>query len=152
VKEIGKVLSGPEAGQFQKLILDHSEAKSSYFVTKLPPSSRDFSFQARLGGGRTKQPGQVHFEAPPQLAPDDEKNPPLTAIQVLPKFLGTAPDGTPYTRTTESSTRGDIVDALPQSHVIILAKFNKPVARARLIPIERAEGVRERDLPEPPPF
>jgi len=36
--------------------------------------------------------------------------------------------------------------------VIIEAKFNKAVSRARLILIERAEGVRERDLTELAPF
>jgi hypothetical protein len=36
--------------------------------------------------------------------------------------------------------------------VIIEAKFNKAVSRARLILIERAEGVRERDLTELTPF
>jgi hypothetical protein len=147
VKLINTMLSGPESGQFQAIILEHSGTPSSYFITKLPPSSRDFSFQARLRGGRTKQTGEVRFEPPPQLAPDDEKKPPLTATLVLPRFLGVAPNGDRYTRKTESSSRGDVVDALPQSGVIIEARFNKPVARARLIPIERAEGVRERDLP-----
>ncbi len=119
----------------------------AYFITRLPAASRDFDFQARLGGGRTRSPGHVTFEPPPQLAPDDDRNPPLVAFQVLPRFLGLAPDGTPYTRRTESSNRGDIVDALPRSSIVIEARFNKPVSKAVLIPMERAEGVRERDLP-----
>ena len=34
--------------------------------------------------------------------------------------------------------RGEVIDALPKSQVLIDAKFNKPVRIARLIPIERA--------------
>jgi hypothetical protein len=74
----------------------------------------------------------VAFESPPQLAPDDPENPPLNALQVLPTYLGKAPDGHPYTRRNEGSRRGEIVDALPQSKVIIEARFNKPVQKARL--------------------
>ncbi|HEV3386193.1 MAG TPA: hypothetical protein VG097_15340, partial [Gemmata sp.] len=132
--------------EFYTLSFEKEGEGYSHFVTKLPASSRDFVFQARLRGGRTKEPSRVQFEAPPQLAPDDEKNPPLTAIQLLPAYLGSAPDGTPYTRKTESSSRGEVVDALPQSKVMITARFNKPVASANLVVIERAEGIRERDV------
>jgi hypothetical protein len=132
--------------EFYDLIFENEGDGFSHFYTKLPASSRDFDFQARLRGGRTKTPGHVQFEAPPQLAPGDEKNPPLVATQILPKYLGAAPDGNPYIRKTESSTRGEIIDALPQSKVMIEAHFNKPVKSARLIVIERAEGIRERDV------
>ncbi len=138
--------------EFYNLVCEKEGEGCSLFATKLPASSRDFNFQARLRGGRTKEPGHVQFEAPPQLAPEDPTNPPLTAKQLLPSFLGVAPDGNRYTRTNESSSRGEIVDALPQSDVMVEARFNKPVASARLILIERAEGIRERALRELQPF
>ncbi len=141
-----RIVPDDQPEEFYDLVFESESEGVAFFATKLPSSSRDFSFQARLGDGRTKEPGRVVFEAPPQLAPEDLANPPLTAIQVLPTFLGLAPDGNPYTRRNESSKRGEIVDALPQSKAIVEARFNKPVSRARLIPIERAEGVRERDL------
>ncbi len=70
------------------------------------------------------------------MAPDDPNNLPLNAYQILPTFLGVAPDGNAYTRRNESSKRGDIVDALPQSRAIVEARFNKPVSRDRQILIE----------------
>ncbi len=141
--------------EFYPLVHEETTGSEEYhFVAKLPPSSRDFNFTARLGPGRTKTPGHVTFEAPPQLAFDSDPNkPPLTAEQVLPRYLGLDPDGDPYTRRNDGWTRGEVIDALPQSKVIVDARFNKPVAKgkARLIPIER-EGLRERELPPILPF
>lgn len=152
-REIAKLLSVDETKQFQDIILERSATETAHFATKLPSSTRDFSFQARLGDGRTKEAGHVRFEPPPQLAPDDPTNPPLNAVLVLPTYLGFAPDGNPYTRQNDSSRRGEIVDALPRSQVLVSARFNKPISHARLILIERAEGgVRERDLTELEPF
>jgi hypothetical protein len=110
--------------------------ESAYFAVKLPPMSRDFKFQARLGSGRTKTPGEVRFENPPQLAETDG----LTARQILPAYLGTDPEGAPFVRTDAEAAwkRGEVIDALPKSQVLVEAKFNKPVKVARLIPIERA--------------
>ena len=63
---------------------DRTEGEPIYFSVKLPPMLRDFQFQARLGGGRTKQPGTVRFEYPPQLAETDG----VVARQILPGYLG----------------------------------------------------------------
>jgi hypothetical protein len=109
---------------------------TAYFAVKLPPMSRDFKFQARLGQGRTREPGEVRFEYPPQLAETDG----LAARQILPTYLGAEADGSPFVRRDMEGAwkRGEVTDALPRSRVLIEAKFNKPVKTARLVPIERA--------------
>jgi hypothetical protein len=115
----------------------------AYFATKLPASSSDFSFTARLGNGRSREPGVIRFEAPPHVRD-------LESWQLLPRFLGTrdgTPDGPRFERQTEGAKRGEVVDALPLSDVRIGADFTKPVRRAVLVPIERGEGIRERELP-----
>jgi hypothetical protein len=147
-----RIVPEGQSEEFYSLVFEKEGDGFAHFATKLPASSRDFVFQARLRDGRTKEAGQVKFEPPPQLAPADEKNPPLFAKQVLPSFLGLAPDGTNYTRVTENSARGEIIDALPQSNVMITARFNKPVKKARLIVLERAEGIRERERAELEPY
>ncbi|MCI0705523.1 MAG: hypothetical protein L0241_31065, partial [Planctomycetia bacterium] len=129
-----------------------AEDGGAYFVAKLPASSIDFNFTARLGNGRSREVARVRFEPPPQLAdelqPDKTRIPPLTAEQVLPTYLGTrsGTDGVPYVRRNEGWQRGEIVGALPMSSIIVDGRFNKPVAKALLIPLER-EGLRERELP-----
>ncbi|MDY3554618.1 FUSC family protein [Gemmata sp. JC717] len=115
---------------------------AAYFVTKLPPSSINFGFSARLDSGRTRETGRVRFEGRPQLSPDGDA---LTAELWLPKFLGTQPDGGPFVRRTDGWVRGDVSDALPLAQIRVDAKFNKPVRSARLVPILR-EGARERDF------
>jgi hypothetical protein len=118
-----------------------AEDGGAYFSAKLPASSSDFSFSARLGNGRTREPGRIRFEAPPAAVE-------IESWQLLPKFLGTrdgTPGGPPFERQNDGAKRGEVVDALPLSEVRIGAVFSKPVQSAVLVPIER-EGVRERDL------
>jgi hypothetical protein len=145
-----RVIPEGQPAEYYDLTFDRIDEKDpavAYFTTKLPPASRDFDFMARLGEGRTKTPGHVTFEAPPQLANETDEFKPLTADQVLPLYLGVAPDNTQYLRH-EPKNRGDVIDALPQSAVLVEAKFNKPIAKGKgwLIPIER-DGLRERELP-----
>jgi hypothetical protein len=128
------------------------EDGSAVFETRLPPMSQDFSFLARLGDGRMREPGRVRFESPPQLAPDDPSSPPLIGEIELPAWLGRRPDGSLYLRRNDGWSRGEIVDALPQSRLRITARFNKPVAQAYLVPILRGEGLREQNLSPLPPL
>ncbi len=122
------------------------EDGAAYFVAKLPASSLDFSFTARLDNGRTRESGRIRFEPPPQLSSDSDA---ITAEQWLPKYLGTQPTGAPYVRKSDGGVRGEVTDALPLSQILVEAKFNKPVQKARLIPIVR-DGVREKDYPDGP--
>jgi len=149
-RAVGTLVVVPEGqpAEFYELTNDKNAdgTASEFFSVKLPPSSLDFSFQARLESGRTEHPSKVRFESPPQLAKDDPNNPPLTAEQVLPAYLGSQPDGQPYFRRNDGWTRGEVIDALPRATIIVEAKFNKPVVSARLVPIIR-EGLLERDLP-----
>lgn len=147
---VGTLVVVPEGqpAEFYELTNEKNADGSAteFYSVKLPPSSLDFSFQARLESGRTEHPSAVRFEAPPQLAKDDPNHPPLTAEQVLPAYLGTQADGQPYFRRNDGWTRGEVIDALPRSTAVVEALFNKPVATARLIPIVRV-GLLERDLP-----
>lgn len=118
---------------------------AAYFVTKLPPSSVDFGFSARLDNGRTRETGRVRFEGPPQLSGDSDA---ITAELWLPKFLGVQPDGGPFVRRTDGWGRGDVNDALPDGQIRVDAKFNKPIRTARLVPVLR-DGVREKDFGPP---
>lgn len=120
------------------------EPGAAYFVAKVPASSADFRFTARLGSGRSRGAGRVRFEAPPQLSADGDA---ITAELWLPKYLGARPDGSPFVRRGDGWARGDVSDALPLAQVRVDAKFNKPVRAARLVPIVR-DGVRERDSSE----
>jgi hypothetical protein len=131
---------------FEKQIEGTDDA---FYKVDLDPSSVDFSFQARLGAGRTKEPGHVRFEAPPQLADDKEA---VVAVQVLPEYLGLAPDKNRYTRRLDGWDRGEVNEALPGSAVLVSAKFNKSVKVARLIPVERQGATEERDLPPVAPL
>jgi hypothetical protein len=119
-----------------------ADGGGALFTTRLPAASSDFSFHARLGNGRSRAPGRIRFEAPPQVKE-------IESWQLLPRFLGTRdgkPNGPPFERQNNGAERGEVVDALPLSEVRIGAEFTKPVKSAVLVPIERGEGIRERDL------
>jgi hypothetical protein len=142
---VGRVRVEPD-GQpedFYDLTYAGDDGDGAIFVAKVPPSSSDFDFTARLGNGRTRHAGRVRFEAPPTTTD-------IESWQLLPRFLGTRngqPDGPAYERQNDGSKRGEVVDALPLSEVRIGAVFSKPVRVAKLVPVERGDGVRERDLP-----
>lgn len=138
----------PEEYYDLKYDRDTDDGSGAYFTAKLPASSSDFSFSARLSSGRTRELGRIRFEAPPQAVE-------LESWQLLPRFLGTRdgkPGGPPFERQNDGAKRGEIVEALPMSSVRIGAVFSKPVRKAVLIPIERGEGIREREMKELPPL
>ena len=116
---------------------DRTEGEpDAIYSVKLPPMSLDFQFQARLGGGRTKQPGHVRFETPPQLADDRWRRWPCRSCP--PTWACARRRTVRPPRPGRRWKRGEVIDALPGSQVLVEAKFNKPVKIARLIPIERA--------------
>ena len=133
----------PEEYYDLKYDREAEDGNGAYFTAKLPAASSDFSFSARLGNGRTRGQGRIRFEAPPTATE-------LESWQLLPAYLGTRdgkPNGPAYERQNDGAKRGEIVDALPMSQIRIGAVFSKPVKSALLIPIERGEGIRERELP-----
>jgi hypothetical protein len=117
------------------------DTDGAYFVTRLPASSTDFGFAARLVNGRTRDAGFVRFEAPPQANE-------VEAWQLLPRFVGTKtgePNGPRFVRQNEGSKRGEVVDVLPGASVRVVAQFSKPLTHAALVPVER-DGPHERFL------
>jgi hypothetical protein len=127
--------------EYYDLKFERAEGDGAYFLTKLPASSTDFGFAARLVNGRTREAGFVKFEAPPQANE-------VEAWQLLPRFVGTRngePNGPRFVRQSEGAKRGELVDALPGSSVRVFAQFSKPLTRAALVPIER-EGPHEKFL------
>lgn len=113
---------------------ENPDGSASYAVT-LPPSSIDFTFKARLQDGRTRSPGTVKFEPPPQVTD-------IEAWVLLPSYLGKRPDGSSYERF---QPRGEVTEALPLSGLRVVGKFNKAVVKAVLVSILRGPGVKEVD-------
>lgn len=127
--------------EYYDLKFERAEGDGAYFVTKLPASSTDFGFAARLVNGRTREAGFVKFEAPPQATE-------VEAWQLLPRFVGTRngePNGPRFVRQSEGAKRGELIDALPGSSVRVFAQFSKPLTRAALVPVER-DGPHEKFL------
>ena len=118
---------------------DNGDGSATYAAT-LPPSSIDFTFKARLQDGRTRSPGSVRFEPPPQVTD-------LEAWVLLPSYLGKRPDGSSYERF---QARGEVTEALPLSGLRVVGRFNKPVVKAVLVSILRGPGVKEVDGPRHP--
>ncbi len=117
---------------------------SAVFAAKLPPSSVGFTFRARLRDGRTRTPGRVEFEPPPQVKD-------IEAWQLLPPYLGTRTahvDGkdvpVPFERF---QPKGEVTAALPMSGLRVDASFNKQVVKAVLTPVLRGDGNKEVDGP-----
>ncbi len=147
---VGRVRIEPDGQpeEFYDLTYAGDVEGGAIFATKLPRSSNDLDFTARLGNGRTREAGRIRFEAPPTTTE-------IESWQLLPRFVGTRndkPDGPRYERQNDGAKRGEVVDALPLSEVRIGAVFSKPIRVARLVPIERGDGIRERNLPELAPL
>lgn len=113
---------------------------SAVFVAKLPPSSSNFDYRARLSDGRTRKPGRVEFVPAPQARD-------IEAWQLLPTYLGKNPQGGSFERQSDGGVRGEVIDALPLSGIRVKAHFSKPVKTAILKPIERSGGNSEEDGP-----
>jgi hypothetical protein len=146
---VGRIRVQPEGQpeEYYDLKFERAEGDGACFATKLPASSTDFGFAARLVNGRTRDAGFVKFEAPPQATE-------VEAWQLLPRFVGTKngePNGPRFVRQNEGAKRGEVVEALPGSSVRVVAEFSKPLTRAALVPIER-DGPRERFLDPVPPL
>lgn len=115
---------------------------SATFVAKLPPSSVNFTFRARLRDGRTRTPGAVAFEPPPQVKE-------IEAWQLLPAYLGSrvvSVNGKEVPQPFERyQPKGEVTGALPLSNVRVEATFTKQVVKAVLTPVLRGSGNKEVD-------
>ena len=105
------------AGKFLERLPDGS----AIFTANLPPSSEPFTFKARFGDGRLREPGKIRFEARPAV---DE----LNAWVRLPKYVD--PDGA---RVFEQiASQGEVV-AHPDCTVRVAALATKPLKSATLV-------------------
>ncbi len=94
---------------------------SAIFTAQLPPSSEPFTFKARFGDGRLREPGKIRFEARPAVEE-------LNAWVRLPKYVD--PDGT---RVYEQiASQGEVV-AHPDCTIRIAALATKPLKSATLV-------------------
>lgn len=105
------------------------EGKALY-TAKIPPSSVNFSFRAKLADARTGEAGHVRFEPRPVV-----KN--IEAWATLPEFLGLVPSGPRAGQRYERFQNQGEVQALAGSSVRVRAEFQKPVAKAELLLLER---------------
>jgi hypothetical protein len=94
---------------------------TAVYAAKLPPSSVDFGYSARLGDGRTRTPNRVKYVPRPNIEQQE-------GYLILPAYVGLRPDGKPY---EQHQPTGDIAGMAGLSARIV-AKVQKPVSRAVL--------------------
>lgn len=122
---------GQPAESFPLTLAGRGGDGSAVFAAKLPPSSANFTYRARLLDGRTKQPGSVRFEPRP-VASEPE------AFVILPRYVD--PDGKREYRRHQP--QGEVV-APADSEVEVRAGVSKPVAKASLVLYARDEKGKE---------
>jgi hypothetical protein len=91
------------------------------YVAPVPPGNVDFSYMAKVADGRTRQPGQVFYVPRPTIIKQD-------AFVLLPTYLGTKSDGTPY---EQKQARGDVL-GMPGLMARVTIKTQKPIVDAIL--------------------
>ncbi|MBV9125913.1 MAG: hypothetical protein JO112_21390, partial [Planctomycetes bacterium] len=92
------------------------------FVAHVPPTDdADFTYQASVRDGRTRDSSRVHYEPRPAVVEQ-------RAWVVLPRYVGLRPDGTPY---EQEQPRGDIL-GLREASARVAVTIQKPVSRAVL--------------------
>ena len=90
------------------------------FVARVPASSTDFAFDARLKDGRTHRPGRVHFEPRPVVQKQE-------AWVQLPARISLRPADQPY---EEPQKNGDIVHRFAGSSARLAITVQKPIDQA----------------------
>jgi len=105
------------AGKFLERLPDGS----AIFTASLPPASEPFTFKARFGDGRLREPGKVRFEPRPAVQE-------LNAWVQMPKYVD--PDGT---RVYEQiASQGEVI-AHQDCAVRISVLATKPLKSATLV-------------------
>ncbi len=98
-----------------------TDDEGTLYQATIPSPGNSFEAWAWVSDGRSREPAAIRLEPRPDLVRNDVK-------LILPTFVGTRPDGTPY---EEPQGRGDIVGFLGcRARVIVTA--NKPLAQATL--------------------
>ena len=98
------------------------------FTTTIPPSSANFTFQARVWDGRLAEPGQVEFVPRPVIDT-------LEADMILPKYVD--PDRTREYRRVQPQAE---ILAWADATIEVRANVSKPIAQARIILMNRGES------------
>ncbi|OWK46706.1 hypothetical protein [Fimbriiglobus ruber] len=120
---------GQPSESFELSLIKRTDDGTAIFGTTLPPSSVRFTFRARVGEGRMRQPGTVSFEPRPTVKE-------IQAWVLLPAFV----DPTGKNRYERFQPQGEVV-ALAESSVRIEIATTKPVTSAKLVLLARdAEG------------
>ena len=129
----GRVFVFPKGQPREKYtgkFLERTPDGAAVFTASLPPSSEPFTFKARFGDGRLREPGEVRFEPRPAVEE-------LNAWVRLPKYVD--PEGM---RVYEQIASQGEVMARPDCTVRIAVEATKPLKSATLVLFARdAKGV-----------
>ena len=98
------------------------------FTALIPPSSNDFTFQARVWDGRLPQLGEVQFVPRPVIDT-------LEADMILPKYVD--PDGEREYRREQPQAE---ILAWADATIEVRAKVSKPITQANIILMSRDEA------------
>jgi hypothetical protein len=130
---------GQPSDRFPLAYVKAAPSGGAFYEAEVPPSTLDFLYSARLGDGRTRQPGQVKFVPRPVVTEQ-------RAWVLLPAFCGLRPDGSRY---EQPQGRGDVV-GIPGSTARLVIAVQKPVKSARLeILSTETAGSKASELPGP---
>ena len=119
-----------QASEFYPLMAETlASEKEGLFCARVPAPLVDFTYQARLKDGRTRQASSVHLEARPIITQQ-------RAWLVLPSYYGSRPDGKPF---EQEQPHGDVV-GMPGALVRIAVQAQKPIAEATLDLVGQTSG------------
>lgn len=129
---VGEVRVWQEEQPLQRLTLTYAEAlgpDQALFTTRVPASTRPFTYRAYLGDGRMTEAGAVRFEPRPVVTR-------LQGWLQLPEYVGTRPDGSRYEREMD---QGEIFGR-PDTVARVRIETQKPIVEATLVLLTREEG------------
>ncbi|MCS7044907.1 MAG: hypothetical protein NZO58_00985 [Gemmataceae bacterium] len=133
----GTVVVIPQGQPREEYPLDFArfDGSDAIFEARPTPTSRPFSYTARLRDGRLRRPGFVKMVPRPVVTEHQ-------AWLQLPTYCGTRPDGSRY---EVAQGRGDVV-GIPGSAVRLIVHTQRPVRRA-VVQLEQAAAGTEHDAP-----
>ena len=111
--------------EYELVQTDETIDGGTLFTATIPPSSANFTFQARVWDGRLPEPGHVEFVPRPVVDT-------LEADMILPKYID--PEGEREYRRIQPQAE---VLAWPDATIAVRAKVSKPIREARLVLTDR---------------